>query len=186
MLACFAPCPRHQPNFTPPFHEESELGREQGGGRMSGRAFPPFATTDPRETTQCRWPQRFAAAPTLSSLTCSARASMTTATLSSGSSRKPTARSSPPAPQWVVEEGPGQGFPRDRLPEHRPADEARARRDHHLHGRQLHHPRRSILGGSSGGPVREREVSLTGSSRGRPAAPRRPDVFCQDYNCGRK
>ena len=55
---------------------------------MSGRAFPPFATTDPRETTQCRWPQRFAAAPTLSSLTCSARASMTTATLSSGSSRK--------------------------------------------------------------------------------------------------
>ena len=32
---------------------------------MSGRAFPPFATTDPWETTQCRWPQRFAAAPTL-------------------------------------------------------------------------------------------------------------------------
>ena len=42
--------------------------------------------------------------------------------------------------------GRGKGFPRDRLPEHRPADEARARRDHHLHGRQLLHPRRSILG----------------------------------------
>ena len=42
---------------------------------------------------------------------------------------------------------PRQGFPRARLPEHRPADEARARRNHHLHGRQLHHPRRSILGG---------------------------------------
>ena len=56
-------------------------------------------------------------------------------------------RDPPPGAQWVVEEGPGQGFPRDRLPERRPADEARARRDHHLHGRQLHHPRRSILGG---------------------------------------
>ena len=41
----------------------------------------------------------------------------------------------------------GKASPRDRLRERRPADEARARRDHHLHGRQLHHPRRSILGG---------------------------------------
>ena len=52
---------------------------------------------------------------------------------------------------------------------HRSADEARARRDHHLHGRQLHHPRRSILGGSRDGLVRERQVSLTCGRRGRPA-----------------
>ena len=86
--------------------------------------------------------------------------------------------------QWGVEEGPGQGFPRDRLPEHRPADEARARRDHHLHRRQPHHPRRSILGGSSGGLVRRREVSLTRGRRGRPAGFRRPDVLRRDYNRG--
>ena len=32
------------------------------------------------------------------------------------------------------------------------------------------------------GLVRRREVSLTRGRRERPAAPRRPDVFCQDYN----
>ena len=52
--------------------KESELGREAGGGWTLKRAPPPFATTDPRETAQCRWPQRFAAARTLSSHICSA------------------------------------------------------------------------------------------------------------------
>ena len=80
---------------APARRREGEVGREAGGGWMSGRASPPFATTDPRETAQCRWPQRFVAARTLSSRIYSARASMTTATLSSGSSRKPTVRSAP-------------------------------------------------------------------------------------------
>ena len=48
-----------------------------------------------RRTVKCRWPQRFVAARTLSSHICSARASMTTATLSSGSSRERTAISAP-------------------------------------------------------------------------------------------
>ena len=39
--------------------QESELGREAGGGWIPERASPPFATTDPRETVQSRWPERF-------------------------------------------------------------------------------------------------------------------------------
>ena len=118
-----------------------------GGGRRMDTRKSAHRCSQPRTRgrAQCRWPQRFVAARTLSSHICSARASMTTATLSSGSSQKPTVRSALCAATGV-EEGPGQGFPRDRLPEHRPADEARARRDHHLHGRQLHLPRRAILG----------------------------------------
>ena len=62
----------------------------------------------------------------------------------------------------------------------------RARRDHHLHGRQLLQPRRSILGGSSGGLIRKRQISLTCGRRGRPAGLRWPDVLLRDYNRGRK
>ena len=75
-----------------------------------------------------------------------------------------------PAPQRGLEEEPGQDFPRDRLPEHRPTDEARARRDHRLH-RHRHHRWNSILGRSRDGLAGERQVSLRCYPRRRPAAP---------------
>ena len=84
-----------------------------------------------------------------------------------------------------VEEESGQDFPRDRLPEHRPTDEARARRDHRLH-RHRHHRWNSILGRSRDGLAGERQVSLRCDPRRRPAALQRTDVLHQDRNCGRE
>ena len=115
--------------------EESEPGREAGGGWMSRRASPPLATMEPPETAQCRWPQRFAAARALSSHIYSARGLDDDRYLVERFQSMADGEILPRARQRGLEEGPGQGFPRGRLPEHRPADEARARRDHHLHGR---------------------------------------------------
>ena len=84
-----------------------------------------------------------------------------------------------------LEEVPGQDFPRDRLPEHRPTDEARARRDHRLH-RHRHHRWNSILGRSRDGLACKRQVSLRCDPRRRPAGFRRPDALHRDHHCGRK
>ena len=79
----------------------------------------------------------------------------------------------------------GNVFPRNCLPKHREEDPARARRDHCLH-RYRHHRWRSILGRSRNGLVCERQVSLTYGRRGHAVGLRRPDVFRQDHNRGRK
>ena len=47
--------------------------RDRGGGGMSGRALPPLAPTDPKESPSCRRSTWFAAPRAASSLICSAQ-----------------------------------------------------------------------------------------------------------------
>ena len=57
-------------------------------------------------------------------------------------------------------EGPARGEARDRLPESRPADAARAGRDHRLHGPEPRGLGRAVLGRRSNGSFRRTQAAL--------------------------
>ena len=169
---------------------EVEPGREQGGGWMSGRMFPPLATTDPRGD-----------------------GIMQTATAPGASSRTfliHMLRRGLDDNRYVVERykstfdgeivrRPCQGKSKagkQPLPGHvarrRAADAARAGRDHRLHRREDRRLRHPVLGIGGNGPVRGAQAQgllnglPPGMSRRPQIATDRPGVLRPDHNRGRE